>query len=88
MNAEDALRALPILGAEQMLPMHYGTFPASFEAADQPLKQLVRETQRRGWTERVRILQDGDSLSLTKTRLRDAATPWGASPGLGALATA
>jgi L-ascorbate metabolism protein UlaG (beta-lactamase superfamily) len=88
MNAEDALKALPILGAEQMLPMHYGTFPASFEAADEPLKQLVRETQRRGWTERIRILRDGESFSLPGSPPREAAVSWGVGPRPDAFATA
>ena len=37
MNAEDALVAFRALGAERMLPIHYETFPASFEPAVMPV---------------------------------------------------
>ncbi|MFI5415480.1 MAG: MBL fold metallo-hydrolase, partial [Candidatus Lutacidiplasmatales archaeon] len=88
MNSEDALRALPLLGAHQMLPMHYATFPASLESAHAPLQRLVQETGRLGWTERVRILREGESLTLPSSGRRHAEVPWEAGPGPTPLATA
>jgi L-ascorbate metabolism protein UlaG (beta-lactamase superfamily) len=67
MNAVDALRAFACLGARQMLPIHYGTFPASFEPAGEPLASLVRESNRSGLGARVRVLPEGASLSLPGT---------------------
>ena len=64
MNAEDALRALRALGAKRMLPMHFETFPASFEPAGDPRRRLIEDAGRLGVSERVTILSEGDSLLL------------------------
>ncbi len=40
MNPEEALLAYHDLSARQMIPMHFGTFPISMEAADEPLMRL------------------------------------------------
>jgi L-ascorbate metabolism protein UlaG (beta-lactamase superfamily) len=64
MNATDALRAFECLGAGQMLPIHYGTFPASFEPVGEPLACLVRESSRAGVAARVSVLPEGGTLSL------------------------
>jgi L-ascorbate metabolism protein UlaG (beta-lactamase superfamily) len=70
MNADDALRALECLGANQLLPMHYATYPASFEPAGAPLARLREESNRRGVVPRVRILREGESLALADSRAR------------------
>jgi L-ascorbate metabolism protein UlaG (beta-lactamase superfamily) len=64
MNAEDALLAFEWLGARQMLPIHFGTFPASFEPADEPLRHLNDGARRRGVSGQVIVLPEGSSLSL------------------------
>jgi len=64
MNASDALRAFTALGALQMLPMHYETFPASFEPVHRPRRDLVDGAARSGITERVTLLAHGASLYL------------------------
>ncbi|HLY76402.1 MAG TPA: MBL fold metallo-hydrolase [Thermoplasmata archaeon] len=64
MNAADALQALQWLGARRMLPMHYETFPASFEPVGEPRRRLVEESDHRGLGELVSILPEGGSLYL------------------------
>jgi L-ascorbate metabolism protein UlaG (beta-lactamase superfamily) len=64
MNAEDALLAFRTLGAKRMLPMHFETFPASFEPAGEPRRRLLEEASRLGVSERVTILPEGGSLYL------------------------
>lgn len=64
MNAEDALRAFQILGARRMLPMHFETFPASFEEVHKPRQRLLQATARLGLNDRVTILPEGGSLYL------------------------
>jgi len=64
MNAEDALLAFRALGARRMLPMHFETFPASFEPAGDPRRRLLEEAGRLGVSERVTILSEGASLYL------------------------
>jgi L-ascorbate metabolism protein UlaG (beta-lactamase superfamily) len=62
MNADDALAAFEALGAARMLPMHFETFPISFEASAEPRRRLERESARRGVGDRVAILSEGSSL--------------------------
>ena len=62
MNAADALLAFQALGAKQMLPMHFETFPASFQPADEARRQLGGESKRLGLEDRVSILSEGASL--------------------------
>jgi L-ascorbate metabolism protein UlaG (beta-lactamase superfamily) len=64
MNSKDALRAFECLGAQTMLPMHFETFPASFEASHEPRQRLVEESTRSGVRDRVNILSEGASLYL------------------------
>ncbi|HKN07855.1 MAG TPA: MBL fold metallo-hydrolase [Thermoplasmata archaeon] len=64
MNAEEALVAFQALGAKRMLPMHFETFPVSFEPAGDPRRRLVEEASQRGFSDRVTILPEGESLYL------------------------
>jgi L-ascorbate metabolism protein UlaG (beta-lactamase superfamily) len=62
MNAAEALEAFQLLRATQMLPMHFETFPASFEPAGEPRRQLVEASTRLGLTANVNLLAPGGSL--------------------------
>jgi len=65
MDARDALAAFRLLGAARMLPMHFETFPASFEDAGRPRQQLRDESFRLGLDDRVTVLPEGESLWLS-----------------------
>jgi L-ascorbate metabolism protein UlaG (beta-lactamase superfamily) len=67
MNSRDALQAFHCLVARQMIPMHFGTFPASFEHPEEPLRSLIQESGREGVQDRVRILPEGGSLLLAQS---------------------
>jgi L-ascorbate metabolism protein UlaG (beta-lactamase superfamily) len=79
MNADDALVAFRALGAPRMLPIHYETFPASFEPAGDARRRLVREAARLGIHERVTVLPEGASLYLGPTGASSSGAP-GARP--------
>jgi N-acyl-phosphatidylethanolamine-hydrolysing phospholipase D len=64
MNAAEALSAFQLLRATQMLPMHFETFPASFEPVGQPRRQLMEGSERLGLTASVKLLAPGASLWL------------------------
>jgi L-ascorbate metabolism protein UlaG (beta-lactamase superfamily) len=55
----DAVRAFQELGAQWMVPMHYGTFRLSHEPMDEPLKLLAREARAANVEDRVMVLQEG-----------------------------
>jgi L-ascorbate metabolism protein UlaG (beta-lactamase superfamily) len=60
-SPEDALRALGDLGAEWMVPMHYGTFWLSEEPLDEPLPRLLVSAERLGLSERIAVIREGET---------------------------
>jgi len=64
MNPEEALQAFEDLGAEFMLPMHYGTFPLGNEHPDEPIERLLAEAERRGIAERVIVPSAGEGVEI------------------------
>ena len=63
-SPEEALRAFVELGAEVMVPMHFGTFRLGREPMEEPPVRLMEEARRLGLEERVRILQEGERLPI------------------------
>ncbi|MGE9267008.1 MAG: MBL fold metallo-hydrolase [Verrucomicrobiales bacterium] len=64
MNPEEAVQAFIDLGAELMVPMHYGTFPLGNEHPEEPVERLRREAERRGLSERIFIPEPGEGIEL------------------------
>ncbi len=64
MNPEEALQAFEDLGAEFMLPMHYGTFPLGNEPRDEPIERLLEEAKKRGLEERVIVPVAGMAIEI------------------------
>jgi L-ascorbate metabolism protein UlaG (beta-lactamase superfamily) len=58
-SPEDAVQAFVDLGAERMIPMHYGTFKLSHEPMDEPVRRLRADAERRGISEKVTVLEEG-----------------------------
>ncbi|MCI4350350.1 MAG: MBL fold metallo-hydrolase [Thermoplasmata archaeon] len=75
MNAEEALRAFRLLGAAQMLPIHFDTFPASFEPAGRARRTLVDAAARLASPATVTLLEEGQSLRLGAAVDRAPFTP-------------
>ncbi len=59
MNPEEAVRAFVDLGANVLIPMHYGTFHLGNEPLDEPLDRLLTEADRLGISEQVLLLEEG-----------------------------
>ena len=60
-SPDDAIRAFVDLGAEKMIPMHYGTFRLSEEPMDEPLARLTEAARRAGVRDRVVDLGEGET---------------------------
>lgn len=60
-SPEEALGGFLDLGAELMIPMHYGTFRLGREPIDEPLPRLMRAADQQGVAERVVALGEGES---------------------------
>jgi L-ascorbate metabolism protein UlaG (beta-lactamase superfamily) len=55
----DAVRAFLDMGAQTMVPMHYGTFRLSHEPMDEPLRLLAEESAAHGVAEKVLVMEEG-----------------------------
>lgn len=72
-SPEDALRAFLDLGAQEMVPMHYGTFRLSHEPIDEPLPRLMRAAEHAGVIDRVIPLTEGETRIFARARLFEGA---------------
>jgi L-ascorbate metabolism protein UlaG (beta-lactamase superfamily) len=63
-SPEDALRAFQDLGAEWMVPMHYGTFWLSEEPLEEPLPRLLASAKRLGLADRIAVVQEGETKTF------------------------
>lgn len=59
MNPEQALQAFLELGAQRMIPMHYGTFRLSYEPLDEPPLRLIKRADELGLINHLQILREG-----------------------------
>ena len=62
MNPEEALQAFIDLGAQQMVPMHYGSFRLSYEPPEEPLQRLLAATKKLGLENRIAVMTEGHPL--------------------------
>ncbi len=63
-SPEEAVQAFRDLGAEWMIPMHYGTFRLGREPLDEPVQRLIADAVRLGIEQRVRVLIEGETMRL------------------------
>jgi L-ascorbate metabolism protein UlaG (beta-lactamase superfamily) len=47
------------MGAETMIPMHYGTFKLSQEPMEEPLERLLAAARAHGVSDKVQVLEEG-----------------------------
>ena len=63
-SPEEAVRGFVELGAQQMVPMHYGTFRLGREPMEEPLQRLEAEGERLGIKGKIKILAEGETMHL------------------------
>lgn len=61
-SPEEGLQAFVDVGAELMIPMHFGTFRLGREPMEEPPLRLMEDARRRGIEEQVRILAEGETF--------------------------
>jgi L-ascorbate metabolism protein UlaG (beta-lactamase superfamily) len=64
-SPEEALRGFVECGAKWMIPMHFGTFRLGREPMEEPVQRLEAEARRLGVSERVRVLDEGETMRLS-----------------------
>jgi L-ascorbate metabolism protein UlaG (beta-lactamase superfamily) len=63
-SPEEAVRGFVELGAQQMVPMHYGTFRLGREPMEEPVQRLEAEGERLGIKGKIKILAEGETMHL------------------------
>jgi L-ascorbate metabolism protein UlaG (beta-lactamase superfamily) len=63
-SPEEAVRGFMEVGAQWMVPMHYGTFRLGREPMEEPVQRLRAEADRLGIGNRVRVLGEGETFRL------------------------
>ncbi len=58
---EEALQGFLDLGAQRMIPMHYGTFRLSQEPMEEPVERLMAAARRAGVADSVCVLPEGET---------------------------
>ncbi len=64
MNPEQAVQAFEELGAEILIPMHYGSFRLGFEPLDEPPVRLLASASARGIEDKVVVMTEGAPVVL------------------------
>jgi L-ascorbate metabolism protein UlaG (beta-lactamase superfamily) len=68
MSPEDAVLAFLDLGAQSLIPMHYGTFSLSEEPMDEPLQRLRQSAEQAGISKNLDILTEGETQILSENQ--------------------
>ncbi len=85
-DPDDALQAFLDLGAQRMVPVHWGTFVLSYEHVDEPMARLESRIAATPLEPRVARLRHGETLVLDPLPAH-AAGPLVAPAGLAPLGT-
>ena len=67
-SPEEALQAFVEVGAETMVPMHFGTFRLGREPMEEPPVRLMAEARRVGVEARVKVLTEGETLVVSNAK--------------------
>ncbi|MEO6815313.1 MAG: MBL fold metallo-hydrolase [Edaphobacter sp.] len=73
-SPEEAIRAFVEVGAEWMVPMHFGTFNLGREPMEEPPQRLMTEAARLGISSKVKILEEGETMRLFEQATEHRAT--------------
>jgi L-ascorbate metabolism protein UlaG (beta-lactamase superfamily) len=63
-SPEEAVRGFVDCGAQWMIPMHFGTFRLGREPMDEPVVRLLAEASRLKISDRIRVLDEGETMRL------------------------
>lgn len=61
-SPQEAIEVLEIVGAEKMIPIHWGSFMLALDTPRKPIKVLKKETERAGVRDKIVILENGETF--------------------------
>jgi L-ascorbate metabolism protein UlaG (beta-lactamase superfamily) len=59
MGPDEAIKVFKEVGAQWLVPMHYGTFRLSFEEMDEPPRWLLELAAKENLTRHIKVLDEG-----------------------------
>jgi L-ascorbate metabolism protein UlaG (beta-lactamase superfamily) len=65
-SPEEAVRGFVETGARVMVPMHFGTFKLGREPMEEPVQRLKKEAARLGISDKVRVLEEGETMRVVE----------------------
>ncbi len=66
MGPEDVLPVMSMIGAKEMIPIHWGSFRMAFDGLDEPKKDLISIIHNHGMRDKVHILNNGEKFIFSK----------------------
>lgn len=63
-NPDEAIATMNILNAEKMIPIHWGSFMFALDTPSKPIKVLKKKAYEMNLTNKIHILNNGESLAL------------------------
>jgi L-ascorbate metabolism protein UlaG (beta-lactamase superfamily) len=60
MSPDDAIQAMAMLGAKEMIPIHWGSFRIAYDGIDEPKEVLLELVDNGSLKERIHILENGE----------------------------
>lgn len=64
MSPEDALSAMKMLGAKEMIPIHWGSFKIALDGVGEPKEKLLKLIENSDMKEKIHILENGEKYIL------------------------
>ncbi len=60
MSPDDAVQAMAMLGAKEMIPIHWGSFRIASDGIDEPKDVLLKLVENSSLKERIHVLENGE----------------------------
>ncbi|MFA4934206.1 MAG: MBL fold metallo-hydrolase [Candidatus Methanoperedens sp.] len=60
MSPDDAIQAMALLGAKEMIPIHWGSFRIAYDGLDEPKNVLLERVDNGSLKERIHVLENGE----------------------------
>ncbi len=64
MNPDDAVQAMELLGAKEMIPIHWGSFRMAYDGIDEPRDALLELIDNGSLEQRIHVLENGEKYLL------------------------
>jgi L-ascorbate metabolism protein UlaG (beta-lactamase superfamily) len=61
-NPGEAIRAMEIIGAEKMIPIHWGSFMMSLDTPDKSIRVLKKKIKGTVFEDKILVLQNGETF--------------------------